>query len=169
MTDITATGSTPYVQHINSVGSKTFVSDVQLSGDIITDVAASGAVVTRVACVDGELVVTTASLASLITVSRGSTGNALSVTTDSVSFSDLAEAQSDFLELDSIATVTKETLIASDLGSYSVENISVPNLSLATTEATLTLSDLADVTTSTLTLEDLAAVNTTSISYYGPN
>lgn len=168
VTDIAATGSNPYVQHINSVGSKTFVSDVQLSGDIVTDVSASGEVVTSVACVDGEIVVTTASLASLISVSKGSSGNALSVTTDSVSFSDLAEAQSDFLELDSIATVTKETLIASDLGSYSVENISVPNLSLATTEATLTLSDLADVTTATLTLEDLAAVNTTSISYYGP-
>lgn len=171
VTSVEASGSNPYVQTINSQGSKTFLTDVQLSGggSVVTDVSGSGTVVTGVSCVNGNLVVTTESLANLLSVTTGSASLSLSLTSDSVSFSDLAEAQSGSLELGDIAKVTKETLVASDLGSYSKENISVPNIALSTTEATLTLSDLAEVTKSTLTLSDFADLNTTDISYYGPN
>lgn len=171
VTSVEASGSNPYVQTVNSLGSKTFVTDVQLngSGSVVTGVSASGSVVTGVSCVNGKIVVTTASLSDLLSVTAGPVSGLLTVNTGTVSFSDLAEAQSGFLELGDICKVTTSTLLASDLGGYSRQNISITDAELSISTATLTLADLAEITKSTITLEDLASLDTTEISYYGPN
>ena len=77
--------------------SLTFVTGVSLSGDASFITSLSGSVVTNVACVDGNLTVTTASLADL--AQSGSFSGSISSSTSSVTIKEIGQVDSQNLTL----------------------------------------------------------------------
>lgn len=85
------------LSYVEPTGNLTLVSNVTVNGSFISGVSGIGEVVTNVACVDGNLVVTTANLSNLTTAANFS--DHVTVAFSNVTLSDFAEVTTENLTL----------------------------------------------------------------------